>query len=90
MLTRGNSSCNYGKDRSHLSSNKIVHGFNLVKGKASDPMEDYHVEKFTQIKGHELGLNAIFGGHLGDSVTSYLQKNLFANILSEVSDQIAR
>ena len=53
-------------------------------------MEDYHVAKFTHIKGYELGLYAIFDGHLGDSVTLYLQKNLFANILSEVSDQIAR
>ena len=53
-------------------------------------MEDYHVAKFTQIKGHELGLYAIFYNHLGDSVASYMQKNLFAIILSEVSDQIAR
>ena len=89
MLTGGHSSCNSGKGRSHQSSNKIVHGFNLVKGKASHPMEDYHVAEFTQIKGYELGLYAIFYGHLGDSVASYLQKNLFANILSEVSDQIA-
>ena len=72
MLTGGNSSCNSGKGTSHLSSNKIVHGFNLVKGKASHPMEDYHVVKFTQIKGHELGLYVIFDGHLGDSVASYL------------------
>ena len=90
MLTGGNSSCNSGKYMSHLSSNKIVHGFNLVKGKASHPMEDYHVAEFTQIKGHELGLYAIFYSHLGDSVALYLQNNLFANIVSEVSDQIAQ
>ena len=77
MLTRGNSSYNSEKGRIHLSSNKIVHGFNLVKGKASHPMEDYHVAESTQIKGHELGLYAIFYGYLGDSVASYLQKNLF-------------
>ena len=53
-------------------------------------MQDYHVLEFTDIKGCEFGLYAIFDGHLGYSVASYLQKNLFANILSEVSDQIAR
>ena len=53
-------------------------------------MEDYHVLEFSHIKGHELGLYSIFDGHLGDSLDLYLQKNLFANVLSEVSDQIAR
>ncbi|WCJ44455.1 Protein phosphatase 2C family protein [Euphorbia peplus] len=33
--------------------------------------------------GHELGLFAIYDGHLGDAVPSYLQKNLFSNILKE-------
>ncbi|XP_057973584.1 probable protein phosphatase 2C 9 isoform X2 [Malania oleifera] len=46
-------------------------------------MEDYHVAKFVQIQGHELGLFAIFDGHLGDGVPAYLQKHLFANILKE-------
>lgn len=46
-------------------------------------MEDYHVAKFIHMKGHELGLFAIFDGHLGDSVPAYLQKNLFTNILGE-------
>ena len=72
MLTGGNSSCNSRKYRSQLSSNKNVHGFNLVKGRASHPMEDYHVAEFTQIKCHELGLYAIFDDHLGDSVALYL------------------
>ena len=47
-------------------------------------MEDYHVAKFVQTKGHELGLFAIYDGHLGDSVPAYLQKHLFSNILKEV------
>lgn len=47
-------------------------------------MEDYHVSKFVKIQGHELGLFAIFDGHLGDTVPAYLQKHLFANILEEV------
>ncbi|XP_041017506.1 probable protein phosphatase 2C 10 isoform X2 [Juglans microcarpa x Juglans regia] len=46
-------------------------------------MEDYHVAKFMQIKRHELGLFAIYDGHLGDTIPAYLQKNLFSNILKE-------
>jgi len=48
-------------------------------------MEDYHVAKIVHFKGQELGLFAIYDGHLGDSVPSYLQKHLFSNILKEVS-----
>lgn len=47
-------------------------------------MEDYHVAKFVQYQGRELGLFAIYDGHLGDKVPAYLQKNLFHNILKEV------
>ncbi|KAJ9673834.1 hypothetical protein PVL29_023405 [Vitis rotundifolia] len=61
----------------------IKYGFSLVKGKANHPMEDYHVAKFVQIEGHELGLFAIYDGHLGDRVPLYLQKHLFSNILKE-------
>jgi protein phosphatase 1L len=48
-------------------------------------MEDYHVAKFVHFQGHELGLFAIYDGHLGDSVPAYLQKHLFPNILKDVS-----
>lgn len=51
-------------------------------------MEDYHVAKIVHFKGQELGLFAIYDGHLGDSVPSYLQKHLFSNILKEVSYSI--
>ncbi|XP_034675338.1 probable protein phosphatase 2C 9 isoform X2 [Vitis riparia] len=61
----------------------IKYGFSLVKGKANHPMEDYHVAKFVQIEEHELGLFAIYDGHLGDHVPLYLQKHLFSNILKE-------
>lgn len=47
-------------------------------------MEDYHVAKFHHIRGQELGLFAIYDGHMGDSVPAYLQKHLFTNILKEV------
>ncbi|KAL6985063.1 protein-serine,threonine phosphatase [Sarracenia purpurea var. burkii] len=46
-------------------------------------MEDYHVAEYRNKKGHVLGLFAIFDGHLGDSVPSYLKDNLFNNILDE-------
>lgn len=48
-------------------------------------MEDYHVSKFVQVRGRELGLFAIYDGHLGDNVPAYLQKHLFSNIIKEVS-----
>lgn len=47
-------------------------------------MEDYHVSKFVKIDGSELGLFAIYDGHLGERVPAYLQKHLFSNILKEV------
>ncbi|XP_012067877.2 probable protein phosphatase 2C 10 isoform X1 [Jatropha curcas] len=75
------SSSSSGKGKSH--EGLIKYGFSLVKGKANHPMEDYHVAKFVQLQGHELGLFAIYDGHLGDGVPAYLQKHLFSNILKE-------
>nr|XP_009600613.1 probable protein phosphatase 2C 10 [Nicotiana tomentosiformis] len=81
QLAGGRSSCSSGKGRSKQGPTK--YGFSLVKGKASHPMEDFHVAKFVQLQGRELGLFAIYDGHLGDSVPAYLQKHLFSNILNE-------
>ncbi|XP_043718927.1 probable protein phosphatase 2C 9 isoform X1 [Telopea speciosissima] len=81
QLVGAQSTSGSGKGRS--SQGPIKYGFNLVKGKANHPMEDYHVAKYVHIKGHELGLFAIYDGHLGDSVPAYLQKHLFPNILKE-------
>jgi serine/threonine protein phosphatase PrpC len=47
-------------------------------------MEDYHVAEYRKEKNHELGLFAIFDGHLGNRVPSYLKDHLFNNILDEV------
>jgi len=47
-------------------------------------MEDYHVAEFVHMQKKELGLFAIYDGHRGDTVPSYLQKHLFSNILKEV------
>ncbi|GMJ15204.1 CERK-1 interacting protein phosphatase 1 [Hibiscus trionum] len=84
------SSSQLGEGRTYSSSGKgksregmMKFGFSLVKGKANHPMEDYHVAKFMQIHEHELGLFAIYDGHLGDSIPAYLRKHLFANILKE-------
>lgn len=77
----GRSSGGSGKGRSYQGS--LKYGFSLVKGKANHPMEDYHVAKLVQYQGRELGLFAIFDGHLGDTVPAYLQKHLFHNILKE-------
>ncbi|KAL5564067.1 hypothetical protein UlMin_033814 [Ulmus minor] len=81
QVVGGRSSCSYGKGRSHQGP--VKYGFSLVKGKANHPMEDFHVAKFAHVQGHELGLFAIYDGHLGDTVPAYLQKNLFSNILKD-------
>nr|GMD91589.1 probable protein phosphatase 2C 9 isoform X1 [Ipomoea batatas] len=80
-LAGGRASQGSGKGKSHHSTAK--YGFSLVKGKASHPMEDYHVAKFVQMQRHEVGLFAIYDGHLGDTVPAYLQKHLLPNILKE-------
>ncbi|KAJ4959337.1 hypothetical protein NE237_026448 [Protea cynaroides] len=77
------SSSDTGKGRSKSSSNRVSYGFHLVEGKSGHDMEDYHVAEYRNKKNHELGLFAIFDGHLGDRVPSYLKDNLFNNILEE-------
>jgi len=68
-----------------MSGKKVKHGYHLVKGKSSHPMEDYVVAQFRKIDDSELGLFAIFDGHLGHDVPDYLQAHLFDNILKEVN-----
>ena len=72
-----------GRGKSRTWKN-ISHGFHFVKGKSNHPMEDYVVSEFKKVDNHDLGLFAIFDGHLGHDVAKYLQTNLFDNILKEV------
>ncbi|KAK7861382.1 putative protein phosphatase 2c 58 [Quercus suber] len=71
------------KGKSKSSTYKVSHGFHLVEGKSGHDMEDYHVAEYRKKKNHVLGLFAIFDGHLGDRVPSYLRDNLFNRILDE-------
>ncbi|XP_042391397.1 probable protein phosphatase 2C 44 [Zingiber officinale] len=79
------SSADSGKGSSKLSGNKVSHGFHLVEGKSGHDMEDYHVAQYRLECGRELGLFAIFDGHMGDRVPNYLKANLFDNIIKEPS-----
>jgi protein phosphatase 1L len=72
-----------GKGKSKMAERKVKHGYYLLKGKSNHPMEDYLVAEYRQVGDSDLGLFAIFDGHLGHDVPDFLQKNLFDNILSE-------
>ncbi|CAN1829332.1 Probable protein phosphatase 2C 39 [Linum perenne] len=71
-----------GKGKSRVDKH-VTHGYHLVKGRSNHPMEDYIVSEFRSVQGNELGLFAIFDGHLSQSVPDYLRSNLFDNILKE-------
>lgn len=79
----GSSASDTGKGKSKMSGKRVIHGYHLVKGKSNHAMEDYVVAKFKKLNDSELGLFAIFDGHLGHHVADYLQTHLFENILHE-------
>ncbi|KAJ6950161.1 protein phosphatase 2C 39 [Populus alba x Populus x berolinensis] len=76
------SSPDSGKGKSKISK-RITHGFHLVKGKSHHDMEDYVVAQFKEVNDNELGLFAIFDGHLSHVIPDYLRSHLFDNILKE-------
>ncbi|KAL6999542.1 protein-serine,threonine phosphatase [Sarracenia purpurea var. burkii] len=78
----GSSASDTGKGKSKMFKH-ITHGYHLVKGKSSHPMEDYVVAEFKQVDDNELGLFAIFDGHLSHDIPDYLRSNLFVNILEQ-------
>ncbi|CAO2836144.1 unnamed protein product [Amaranthus hypochondriacus] len=81
-LSPSGSSVETGKGKSKLSKH-VTHGFHTVKGKSAHPMEDYVFAEFKQVEDKELGLFAIFDGHLSQDVPDYLRSHLFNNILKE-------
>lgn len=68
-----------GKHRKH-----VTHGYHLVEGKSNHAMEDCLVAELKQLDDNELGLFAIYDGHMGHNVAQYLQTHLFPNILKQV------
>ncbi|KAL0362311.1 UNVERIFIED_CONTAM: putative protein phosphatase 2C 58 [Sesamum calycinum] len=54
-----------------------------MKGKSNHAMEDCLVSEFKVVDDNELGLFAIFDGHMGHDVAKYLQGHLFDNILKQ-------
>ncbi|KAJ6819579.1 putative protein phosphatase 2C 62 [Iris pallida] len=82
-LGSSSSSPETGKGKAKMQGRKVKHGYHLVKGKSSHPMEDYLVAQFRKVDDCELGLFAIYDGHLGHDVPDYLQSHLFDNILKE-------
>ncbi|GLT83329.1 hypothetical protein SLE2022_016240 [Rubroshorea leprosula] len=78
----GSSDTDSGKGKSKMSKN-ITHGYHLVKGRSHHAMEDYVVADFKQVDDNELGLFAIFDGHLSHVIPDYLKNHLFENILNE-------
>jgi protein phosphatase 1L len=78
-----------GKGRSKLvnsnTKNPLRFGYCLVEGKANHPMEDYHHAEFRRVNNNlELGLFAIYDGHVSQTVPKFLQSNLFENIIAQV------
>ncbi|KMT13143.1 hypothetical protein BVRB_4g086840 isoform B [Beta vulgaris subsp. vulgaris] len=71
-----------GKGKSKISKH-VTHGYDTAKGKSAHPMEDYVFAEFKQVDDNELGLFAIFDGHVSQEVPDYLRSNLFNNILKE-------
>lgn len=60
------------------------YGFHLVEGRMPHGMEDRHVAEFRKLDdGNEVGLFAVFDGHSGADVATYLREHLFDNILMD-------
>ncbi|KAL5565266.1 hypothetical protein UlMin_028430 [Ulmus minor] len=78
----GSSDPDSGKGKSKMAK-QVTHGFHLVKGKSNHAMEDYVAAQFKQVDDNELGLFAIFDGHLSHVIPDYLRTHLFENILKE-------
>lgn len=60
----------------------VTFGYARVKGLHDHPIEDYHVARMTSLDGIEIGLFAVFDGHAGTEVASFLEQELFDRILA--------
>ncbi|KAM7492570.1 hypothetical protein LguiA_035491 [Lonicera macranthoides] len=78
----GSSTAETGKGKSKMSKH-ITHGYHTLKGQALHDMEDYVFAQFKQVNENELGLFAIYDGHLSHDIPDYLRSHLFENILNE-------
>nr|XP_027062306.1 probable protein phosphatase 2C 39 isoform X1 [Coffea arabica] len=78
----GSSASETGKGKSKMHKH-VTHGYHTVAGKGHHAMEDYLFAQFKQVGDNELGLFAIFDGHLGHEIPDYLRSHLFDNILNE-------
>lgn len=74
-----------GKSEAAPGRRKVTYGFHLAEGRTPHGMEDRHVAEFRQLDdGNEVGLFAVFDGHSGADVATYLREHLFDNILNQV------
>ncbi|KAL2476368.1 putative protein phosphatase 2C 39 [Abeliophyllum distichum] len=78
----GPSAFDTGKGKSKMLKT-ITHGYHLLEGKSGHSMEDYVFAQFKEVGDNELGLFAIFDGHLSQDIPDYLKSHLFDNILKE-------
>lgn len=60
----------------------VTFGYARVKGLRDHPIEDYHVARMQSFDGNEIGLFAVYDGHAGTEVASYLEQELFNKILA--------
>jgi hypothetical protein len=73
-----------GKSEAAPGRRKVTYGFHLVEGRMPHGMEDRHVAEFRKLDdGNEVGLFAVFDGHSGADVATYLREHLFDNILMD-------
>lgn len=73
-----------GKSEAAPGRRKVTYGLHLVEGRMPHGMEDRHVAEFRQLDdGNEVGLFAVFDGHSGADVATYLREHLFDNILNQ-------
>ncbi|XP_040381608.1 probable protein phosphatase 2C 58 [Oryza brachyantha] len=73
-----------GRGSASPAGRKVTFGFHLVEGKTPHGMEDRHVAEFRRLEdGNEVGLFAVFDGHAGADVATYLREHLFDDILRE-------